>query len=678
MATIARNNENIVLGSYVVCNGLMYTYTNMFALCEVVDILDNDYEDIEVEIIAHLKEHYKNQIGESYSVNSDNFHIVTREELELFKEMFPELEIDLDDTSRKNTDIETPTVMNKSWTVPMSDEYFEKEKRWAKDLLNEFDYSYSNYALDKIIHLWHENKQWMEVLFSKHPDWDPEHKMIVFKRDILRTRDQKGIIEACDWIKEKIREQYNVGEKLRNGEVNRGDVHYCWCMYSLIKDYDIINAKMEAVNLLLYTKQMVENEWVNNFNYLLRKLNIPKWNIHTGQKASRIFTRFCKEIGIKQDDEFNKKQALYGDSINPCNQTFWVCISINLIDYWTMSFGKNWASCHTIDKENVRRGNGNYSGCYSSGTESYMLDPSTVIMYTVLVNDKFRYDHDERDFMFANKHRRCVFYIGEDKIIQSRVYPDGRDGGEEGIGKTFREIFEEVISTCLGVENKWKYVGGTSTASNMIEDYGTHYRDYRSYSDVGTAFLKRKGVLKNKKSIIVGHDPICPDCGNTHDFEDNILCRSCAGEYDYFCDQCGEGINSEIDDYVRVDDHYFCCSDCVEMYGYRYCYNIDEWIYEDDEYLFRDENTGEYFYDSDGDHIVTEDGCDYMNEYNASHDGYREEHVTGEWVCEDELYYCHNCGHWFYENNFDMEHNCCNDCAMEIINTNAELDSVSA
>lgn len=671
---MARENEMIIVGSYVVADKFApYGYTNELALCKVVEELeeDNGY-DIRVRIIAHMGE--PDCVGKEWSVCSRHFHILTEMELVEFKKVSPDLDIDIN-SMPVNTDIEAPTVMDKSLTVPMSDEYFEKAKRWAKDLLNEFDYSYSNYALEKIIRLCHENKQWIEVMFSKHPDWDPEHKMIVFKRDILRTRDQGGIREACDWIEDKIREQYNAGEKLRNGEVNRGDVDYCWSMYFLNKDYDMISAKMEAVNMLSCAKQMVESRWANNFNCILDRLNIPKWNIHVGQKASRIFTRFCKEIGIKQDDEFNKKQALYGDSINPCNQTFWVCISINFIDYWTMSFGKNWASCHTIDKENVRRGNGNYSGCYSSGTESYMLDPSTVIMYTVLVNDKFRYDHDERDFMFANKHRRCVFYIGEDKIIQSRVYPDGRDGGEEGIGKTFREIFEEVISTCLGVDNKWRYVGGISTASNMIEDYGTHYRDYRSYSDVGTAFLKRKGVLKNRRSIIVGHDPICPNCGDTHDYEENILCRSCAGEYDYFCDQCGEGIR-EDDSYIYVDGNYFCCGDCAESAGYRYCPNVGEWCHED--YVYYDDYVDEYFYDYDYDHICTEDGYHYMSEYNAKMSGYRQEHVTGDWVLKDELYYCEECGNWFYEENYDFDHDCCAECAEDRETADTELSSVSA
>lgn len=678
---MAIRNEEIRVGDFVIGIGYSYSFTNEKGIMEVVR--EREYRskydaDIDVRIIAHRD--HSDQVGCVYPVQSELFRLATREELEWYRENY-DINVDINDLEEAS-DIEAPTLMDKTWTVPMSNEYFEKAKKWSIDLLNEFDYDWSYHAIEKIINIWNKNKQWLEVLFSKHPNWDDERKMIVLKKDILRKRDQRGIEEVCYWLREKIRRQHAVSSTdIALGIIPRNECEYGWSMWYRVKEYNIIDSKMCIVNILHRIDQMIDKYNADDMNSYIKGLNIPRWNIHTGQKASRIFTRFCKEIGIEKDSDFNTMQAKYGDAINPCNQTFWFCISINHIDFWTMSFGKNWASCHTLDKENRRGGTGNYSGCYSSGTTSYMLDPSSFIVYTVLPKDQERYGHEEKDFMFADKHRRCVFWLGEDKLIQSRVYPDGRDGGEEGIGKTFREIVEEVISTCLGVDNQWKYKGGTGTASSMIKSYGTHYHDYCYYEDVGTAFLKRKGVVKNRKTIIVGHNPICPNCGEEHYYEENILCESCAEEYEYHCDECGNGFNEYDDDAIFVDDQVFCCPDCADNAGYVYCDNIGEWCYRDSSYVYCDDWSGEYFYDSYGDgHIVTEDGYHFICEYNAKRAGYRQEYITDEWVREEDLYYCDECDHWFYEENFNTKHNCCSECAENLVEENAdtELESVSA
>jgi hypothetical protein len=315
---------------------------------------------------------------------------------------------------------------------------------------------------------------------------------------------------------------------------------------------------IEKINLifqLLFTAdgQTVTEKHMTDFNHYAGQLGI-KTTAKVGQKYSKLYSKFCIEIGLAkfkdiQMQEFTDQNgalhikekdmgfnywfySVFADSINPVKFKRYTVVSVNPIDYLTMSFGNSWASCHTIDVDQLRTLQGgmesNYHGMYSSGTESYMLDGSTIVFYYV----DSKYDGSELELQ--DKYKRCVFYIGENKMVQSRVYPDGRDGQQEDdalpvmIAKDIREVMEEIISKCADVPNSWVYKGGKMTANSMIESEGTHYRDYANYDDCGTVFLKiGDRLIKNVNMIKVGHTPICPSCGREHNNADNIQCGGC-------------------------------------------------------------------------------------------------------------------------------------------------------
>ena len=163
-----------------------------------------------------------------------------------------------------------------------------------------------------------------------------------------------------------------------------------------------------------------------------------------GQKIVKFVGKLLKEVGLnkvtnittemwqtpdgtthqrEKDMGYNYHFPLLGDAINPHDYEREIIISFNPIDYWTSSFGYKWASCHTIDKENIRGvGSNNHQGCYSGGTESYMLDPSTVVMYVRPTEEQLK-EIGEEDLTMEeqSKFKRCLFFLGEDKIVQSRV-----------------------------------------------------------------------------------------------------------------------------------------------------------------------------------------------------------------------------------------------------------------
>ena len=415
------------------------------------------------------------------------------------------------------------------------------------------------------------------------------------------------------------------------------------------------------------------NEYAKPFNYE-KNGKIIGLKAVKGQKVSRIIGKFMKYYELDKivderterwistdgtvhtrtrDYGWNGKFAELGDAINPLEIKRWTIISINPIDYLTMSFGNSWSSCQTIDKLNERRVDSehNYSGMYCSGTLSYMLDGATVIMYTVDEHYK------GKDFCLEPKINRCNFHIGEDKFIQGRLYPDGRDAcSETSMSSQFREIFQKVLSECVNEPNLWKVLKGT----NHCETYGksaygaTNYQDWIHYNDCTVSFLKRNGYEENKKPVIIGHRPICPYCGEEHSTTDNLSCGNCRGKIEYdddnivYCAHCGEIINIEHDDYICDEDtdNYYCDEECANYGGCYYCANVEEWHSEN---VYEDEYNQEYFYDDYWDtcvHFTDRWGTEhhYHDIENANNDGWVE--IDGEWYREDddEIITCPHCG----------------------------------
>ena len=374
-----------------------------------------------------------------------------------------------------------------------------------------------------------------------------------------------------------------------------------------------------------------------------------------GQKVTKFIGKVLKELGLnhnvnivkaqwvdnntgevhtrEKDMGYNYYFALLGDSINPLEYTREVVISVNPIDYWTMSFGYKWASCHTIDKKNKRRvGHSDYQGCYSGGTESYMLDPSSIIVYIRPTEEEIKSINEEKLPMeMQSKFKRCVFFLGEDKLIQSRVYPDGRDGGDEGLSTQLRNIVQEVIAKLYDTPNMWTLKKGTYECGNMIHTVSfVHYEDYNHYDDCNVSYLKRINGNRNTKRIDVGADIICPTCGELHDSQEHITCDDCfAGTK---CNNCGDSVDE--DDCIFIDGNYYCCAECAVDAGYEFTVE-GEWHDASDCYY--DEYTNEYWYYEPSESVCVGEYW-YACPENAESDGWMYSDIDDEWCAESDIY----------------------------------------
>ena len=361
--------------------------------------------------------------------------------------------------------------------------------------------------------------------------------------------------------------------------------------------------------------------------------------IRAGQKLNKVVGKILTHFDfIRRWAGYNRQIARLGDATSPKRYTKYTIVSANMVDFWRMSFGQNWSSCQTIDKEgnfHASSGGSSYEGMHGSGTMSYMLDNSTLIMYTVDEN------YTGSDYEMEPKINRCMFHVGEGKFVMGRVYPQGTDGAKE-VYKQWRTIFQTIMSECMDVPNYWKTQYNRSEKMAHIRSRGTHYCDYEyAYCDIAGWSWNKPDTdsVPSTEKIVIGHFPICPSCGCTHEVENNIECESCNSNSEYIetCESCGCRIDREVDEYYTNENgnRFWCCLSCASDDGY-YLPEDDESgvVYRESE-LYYEESTNTYWisaYDS-----VEAGGNWYHNAYAAESDGWEFFPEDNEWYREDDF-----------------------------------------
>ncbi len=408
-------------------------------------------------------------------------------------------------------------------------------------LFNEYDYSYSDFAVDKIINTWATNKESLIEAFKKHPNYKEGKFMIAFDMNYEREISLDASNEFSNWIISNL-------EKVTLPSEIEEQKHRECCLY-------LPNDLFRFINGLWHCASRTISDETAEF---LNKI-IPQIHAHTGQKTTRVINKLCTYLGLSELPDYNREFAKYADSLNPLVIKRHTILSLNPIDYLTMSFGNSWSSCHTIDKNNLRGMPNGYQGQYSSGTMSYLLDATSMVFYTV----DGSYDGD--DYCREPKITRQMFHYAEEKLIQSRLYPQSNDGAVD-VYTQYRNVVQQIISEIFNFPNLWTI---NHSPSSYTYTYGTHYPDYKY--ECNNCTLSRIKGSTNENDVDIGHDPICIECGDEHSETENINC--CSVER-YHCEHCGRELDE--DEIYYVDDEVYC-SDCVAR-----CDCCDEWYLYDD------------------------------------------------------------------------------------------------
>ena len=403
-----------------------------------------------------------------------------------------------------------------------------------KSLLDEYNYQYREAALNDIIDKWASEKAPLIKAFKKHPNYLKGKFMISFDMDYERTIDTQAVRYFKDWLLDipvvMYKDDIPDDIKRRKGY---------WDAYLPSRLYNFFD------DLVCYPDKTISECTAD----ILADI-IPEVRVAPGQKTSRAINKICHYLGYDKHPDYNREYAKFADALSPMIIKRHTLLSINPLDYLTMSFGNSWASCHTIDKKNIRNMPDSYSGTYSAGTISYMLDGSSMVFYTV------HSDYVGTEYWAQPKINRQMFHWGEDKLVQGRLYPQSNDGDGSAYAP-YRQIVQEIMSIIFDFPNLWTVKSGTGESYRYIISRGTHYRDYNSYDSCTTS---RVAQSRNEKKFIVGAEPICIECGSIHMESENINhCVEIGKEY--ICSVCGRHIN-EREMVADMATGVIYCDDC--------------------------------------------------------------------------------------------------------------------
>lgn len=547
------------------------------------------------------------------------------------------------------------------------------------DLHHEYGYKSTVYGVEKVVDAWWENKgRAMTQLFGNHPNYVPGKFQIVFDSDYNREIDMSIVSEFIHWVFDRL---------IDNEESYPEEVATCDCGFGrqLGAGYDYmfkkksegkVYLKIESCNKINRFYSCFYSALFSGKTHLLTEQGAQKINAgfsdiraREGQKKSRAIGKMCKKLGIDKCPDYNREYAKLCDAVNPLNIVRHTIISWNPVDYYTMSFGNSWASCHTIDKKNLRDGDENYSGCYSGGTISYMLDEVSVVFYTV---DK-RYNGEE--FELQDKINRCMFHIDPNKeyFVQGRVYPQDNDG-ENSIYRSIRNIMQKIISDSWGVANLWqKPLKGRGNCEKVICHCGANYADYFNYKNCNVSLLAGKDIDEVER-IDVGHSGICPCCGEEHDERETMTCAECFGER-RTCVDCGHSFNEE--DLYLIEDEFYCsdccsrCYECGELYPNSELEYVSGFGQVCNNCLENGDEFEECYYCNDWvrigaeDVVIASDGAIFCSHSCAERDGYVFVSESGEYEDRECCTHCEECGEYVLDDDFDFEEGMCCRCVSE-------------
>lgn len=214
-----------------------------------------------------------------------------------------------------------------------------------------------------------------------------------------------------------------------------------------------------------------------------------------GMKMSRAFNAFCNYYGFDKRETYNKSFAEYADLVSALKRNMDFVISLNPLDYLTMSNGVSWHSCHNIA-----------GGGWKGGCLSYMLDATSMITY-VVGNIK----SDPKIHNIPKFYRQMVHY-DDGMFMQNRLYPQGNDGATDLYNK-FRGFVTDEFNEILGTDGNWNVVEGSGACQHHVYSEGVHYRDYHSNSRCNVFYPHAKANAMLHKRMTVGHSGICCYCG---------------------------------------------------------------------------------------------------------------------------------------------------------------------
>lgn len=283
---------------------------------------------------------------------------------------------------------------------------------------------------------------------------------------------------------------------------------------------------------------------------------------------ANIITESWIEEYKKEDIDYIRNNIIGGqianliDNAAAASDDLSLVLSINPLDFLTMSCGTSWDSCMYPDGE------------YSTGTLPYATGRDTVIGFLVNTKD---YEISIERSNWSNKIWRQIMYLTDDNfIISQNPYP--------GDKPKFSIALSAYINEALGLNLEITKETSSKNTNNLhVENIGisTGYIDLEHGGYLPYIF----GDMDTKKGscveVCAQSVAYCLDCGHCKDGWEMAdacgVCNDCSENYDFYCDSCGDGFYVGDDTWVNGD---IICPMCLEenysYSSYNSCYIPNE------------------------------------------------------------------------------------------------------
>lgn len=475
------------------------------------------------------------------------------------------------------------------------------------DFLQEVNYAFTPEVVSRIVDDAYEAKSALREKFRTSKFWNEELQALIVPDFSFKTKpDYNAVREYIEGIFENTN--------------NRDWNHH---MYYTARD---------SLNYV-YKNQV----YLNDDMAERAERYFSSFRFHLGMKVSKFFRAIFEAAGINNDNcrNFESRYAALSDACSPKEHKRLLVLSLNIMDFLTMSDGNSWDSCHSI----------RHRGCYHGGTLSYALDNVTAILYTLPADT----DVSAGRLWEHGKINRQLFMLGDNFMIESRLYPDCnkmdiRGAHHDLVAKLWSEF----------THKEWTFVSGNdSEVIRFICEHerttGNHYPDYH-YDQYNIAALKTADLGNDEKINIGAASPdIVTGVINTNH---RVLSTGDSSESYDLCYEDVEGDTINDADYaVFYNGEVYHTDSC------RWCDREGIYVPDEEAVYYNEEYYSPEYAEAN---FVR---CDYCGDYIEKEDAIE---CDGDYYCEScadrVLSYCEHCGTYNHETT-EVDDVClCDDC----------------
>ena len=485
-------------------------------------------------------------------------------------------------------------------TYDTDDKQIDYYTELACKLFDEFeiDGTYTVDGVRKNVAAWFENKKKQMELFRKHSYWNEEAKAIVFSQTETRPIDYKRASNALCDLAQYVRNRINV-----NGDK--------WCIDAII--YALECYRGEETGLLNEdTINNIRNSW--DWRYEL-PTSLERM-FHNGTKITKFVRKAFEEVQDRYTGEiknattlrddgddpracqsFDKYYAKFADCLSELTIEKITLVSLNFLDFMTMSNGNSWSSCHFINSHGIfhEDSESSYQGMYKQGCLSYALDEPSFILYTLPAS------YNGKEYYRRQKLTRMCCQYSNGVLITGKCYPNN----EDALVDRYRQMMQLIISQTENFTNLWTFSRKVKRIEGFVEtaDNSGHYPDYFYDHQKPVISLHNPISIDVDNPIVVGHEAYCLHCGEKLYGRDHSWLQCDFHRRTLKCNCCGKRMHMH-DDYYVIENNFYC-PDCVFWCDYHQKYEPMDWKYGE---LTTNEGTKIMCYDATR-HFMKCDDC---------------------------------------------------------------------